>query len=154
MCSRHNRLGLDHYARCALRPKFPELRAELSNKYRSDSPCRIRREPTSPVSMLIARCQLTLILDGPWSSTFYGSISIASTTGNNVGTSSSFRDFSTRITQGYHLVWSRSQSKQALKKRAKPAVLRRLDGCFLKIGSVGNFNQLNDILLFLLLALQ
>ena len=45
--------------------------------------------PNSPT----ARSQLASILCGPWSSTFYGLMtSIASTTGNNVGASSCFKE--------------------------------------------------------------
>ena len=54
-------------------------------------------------------------------------INTSSTSENNIGTASSVRDFSSRITQGCHLLRSGSQSKQVFSKRAKPAVLRRLD---------------------------
>ncbi|KAI0239403.1 hypothetical protein LSAT2_009857 [Lamellibrachia satsuma] len=55
MCSLHNRFGRNHHARCALKPKLPELRAELSKEYCPHSPGRIHHEPTSPVSALTAR---------------------------------------------------------------------------------------------------
>ncbi|KAI0222502.1 hypothetical protein LSAT2_026262 [Lamellibrachia satsuma] len=38
MCSVHNRLGRDHYARCAMRPKPPASRAEVSKECCPNSP--------------------------------------------------------------------------------------------------------------------
>ena len=50
----HNCLGRDHYAHCAVRPKLPELWAELSKECCPNSPGRIHLEPISPVSALTA----------------------------------------------------------------------------------------------------
>ena len=45
-------------------------------------------------------------------------INTSSTSENNIGPASSFRDFSTRITHGCHLLWSGSQSKQVFLKQS------------------------------------
>ena len=56
---------------------------------------------------------------------------------------------------GLPLPWSASQSKQVFSKRAKPAVLRRLDVCFFKQSwLVGNLDQLHVTLFLQLFALQ
>ena len=49
VCSAHKRLGRDHYARCALRPKTPVF---VSKERCPNSRGRIHREPTSPVLVL------------------------------------------------------------------------------------------------------
>ena len=114
MCSVHNRFGRDHCVRCALRPKLPELRVELSKECCPDAPGRIHREPTSPVSTLTARFdpRWTVVDDARVAACVLriAGINIAFTTVNNVGTSSLFElDFSTRKTQSYNLLWSGSQ---------------------------------------------
>ena len=89
MCSLHNRLGRDHYARCALRPK---LRCGPNSPKNT---LRIHREPTSPVSALTARfdSRWIVVVDARVAACVLriGGIIIASTTGNNLGISSSFQ---------------------------------------------------------------
>ena len=96
MCSLRNRLCQNYYARCALRPKWPELWAELSKKLCLNTPGRIHREPTLPVSALTARFdpRWTVVIDARVAACVLRicGIDIASTTGNNVGTSSSFKE--------------------------------------------------------------
>ena len=94
MCSVHNRFGRDHCVRCALKPKLPEFRVELSKECCPDAPGRIHREPTSPVSTLTARFdpRWTMVDDARVAACVLriAGINIAFTTVNNVGTSSSF----------------------------------------------------------------
>ena len=94
MSSVHNRFGRDHCVRCALRPKLPELRVELSKECCPDAPGRIHREPTSPVSTMTARFdpRWTIVDDAPVAACVLriAGINIAFTIVNNVGTSSSF----------------------------------------------------------------
>ena len=84
MCSVHNHLGRDHYARCALRPKSQK------------DAVRIHCVPTSPVSSLTARIDLrwTVVVSAHVAACVLriDDINIASTTVYNVGTITSFKD--------------------------------------------------------------
>ena len=95
-CSVHKHLGRDHYALCAVRPKLPELPSELSKECCPNSPGPIHRGPTSPVSALTARLdpRWTAVVDARVAACILriGGIHIASTTGNNVGISPSFKE--------------------------------------------------------------
>ena len=96
MCLVHNRLGQNHYACCALRLKSPELRAEISREVSPNSPGQIHRGLTSPVSTLTARFNpsWTVVVNAHVTACVLriDGINTASTTKNNVGTTSSFKE--------------------------------------------------------------
>ena len=91
MCLVHNHLGRDHYARCAMKPKSSELWAEVSKECCLISQC-------ADITSILADSSFNL----RWTVTIHASvaayvlpidgINIASTTGNNVGTTSSFKE--------------------------------------------------------------